>query len=210
MGNLLARLMGACLFFFGMNTLAGDLTCKDGTTGELYTSTTSHFACLYPTGNCTWWAAYMRPDLADAGITGDAGYWCDNAENLNFLVGPDPREGAIAVFSRPGHVAYVESFKEDGDGSFDVSEMDATGKLGSGVLYATYHPNSDGTYNRNGLGSWTLRGFIYEKDPATISLPTNGNYAWEPRDGADSCFSGLKHYRVDDGEIGEQVSMGIS
>ncbi|QQS21331.1 MAG: CHAP domain-containing protein [Candidatus Moraniibacteriota bacterium] len=161
MKGTVKKIVGMGLFLFGVNTFAGDLTCYG------YTSTTNHFDCnVAPanSGNCTWWAAYKRSDLAAAGITGNAGLWYDNAKNLGFNVGSDPRVGAVVVFSNPGHVAYIES-KSD-DGSFSVSEMDAYGSVGfdKGVNYATYHLNGDGTYHRNsGTTSWTLRGFIYDR-----------------------------------------------
>ena len=59
--------------------LAGDLTCYG------YTSTTSHFACGTH-GNCVWWAAYIRPDIA-AVISGsgwNGGQWYDNLASDGF------------------------------------------------------------------------------------------------------------------------------
>lgn len=169
MKTILSSAIGTCLLFYGAGVIAGDSKCTDINTGKEYTSTTSYFACNYPNGNCTWWAAHMRPDLAAAGITGDAGAWYVNAQNLNFYVGATPRVGAVAVFSNPSHVAYVE--KRHDDGSFDVSEMDYYHSKGftQGVNYATYHPNSDGTYHRNsGSQKWTLLGFIYGKKPSSV------------------------------------------
>ncbi|MEF3692369.1 MAG: hypothetical protein V3574_04935 [Candidatus Moraniibacteriota bacterium] len=64
----------------GDTVFSGDLKCYG------YTSTTSYFQCgAY--GNCTWWAAFMRPDLASAGISGDARYWYNNAGELGFNLG---------------------------------------------------------------------------------------------------------------------------
>lgn len=95
----------------GNIVFSGDLKCYG------YTSTTSYFQCgTY--GNCTWWAAFMRPDLATAGISGDAKYWYGNAGDLGFNLGSKPKVGAIAVFSDFGHVAYVEGVNSDGSSVF--------------------------------------------------------------------------------------------
>lgn len=199
MSNLFARLIGVCVFFFGVNALAGDLVCYG------YTSTTSHFECG-DHGNCTWWAAYKRPDIASA-ITGsgwNGGQWSDKLRNLSFMVGAEPEDGAIAEFE--GHVAYVE--KAHADGSFDVSEMDWYKSQGfeDGINHATYYPGSGNTYHRNTdlgsdvKGSWTLKGFIYQKDPATIpgnqfTVRKVGNYAWYPFD--TSCIKAQAWYGLD-------------
>lgn len=158
-------LIGVLLSFPVAISQAGDTQCKDVQTNTVYPSTTNHFECLYPTGNCVWWAAYKRPDIA-AVISGsgwNGGQWIDKLKTLGFAIGLEPRVGAIAEFSDPGHEVYVENIHTNG--SFDVSEMDATGLLGSGGVYhATYYPNGDGTYNRNGGSTrWTLKGFIYPK-----------------------------------------------
>ena len=63
-----------------------------------YTSTSTRFPCGTH-GNCTWWAAHKRPDLVEAGISGNGGEWYDNARRLGFYVGSNPHVGAIAVFS---------------------------------------------------------------------------------------------------------------
>ena len=153
---------------FATTVNAGDFQCLDTQANITYTSTTSWFFCNiapWNSGNCTWWAAFKRSDLAAAGITGDAGLWYDNAKNLGFNVGSEPRDGAIAVFSSPSHVAYTEKAKDDG--SFDVSEMDAYASKGfnRGVNHATYHPDGGGKYHRNNgtIGGWTLKGFIYDR-----------------------------------------------
>lgn len=87
------KLIAVCFLVLSSvdTSVGGDLVCYG------YTSTTSWFACGSH-GNCTWWAAYKRPDLAAAGITGNAGLWYDNAKNLGFNVGSQPKVGATAVF----------------------------------------------------------------------------------------------------------------
>lgn len=181
--NVLQVIVSVCLMLSGVRAIAGDLDCYGKT------STTSHFECLFPTGNCVWWAAYMRPDLA-AAITGSGwsgGQWYDQFKKRGFSVGQEPRGGAIVEFNPPGHVAYVK--KVNGDGSFDVSEMDATGRLGSGGIYdATYYPdepNNNGTvtYHRNSgpKGGWTLKGFIYKENrPYNLNIHYDGNVGWYP------------------------------
>jgi len=196
--RITAKVMGMCLFLFGMNVFAGDLTCYG------YISTTNHFACnIAPanSGNCVWWAAYKRPDLASAGITGNAGEWYDNAKNLGFNVGSEPRIGAIVVFSNPGHVAYTES--ASGDGSFGVSEMDAYGSVGfnKGVNYATYYPNGDGTYHRNdGTTRWTLKGFIYKWIPTLQCSPISPTrqVCWLPKSPTDVSCENATAWGIED------------
>lgn len=79
--------MGSSFLFLGMSAFTGDLTCYG------YTSTTNHFACNIPpanSGNCVWWAAYKRPDIAEK-ITGsgwNGGQWYGKLRNMGFLVDP--------------------------------------------------------------------------------------------------------------------------
>lgn len=173
MKRFLLFLIGACVLCFGKMVLAQDLQCYG------YTSTTSQFPCGAH-GNCTWWAAYMRPDLAAAGIHGNGKEWYNNASNLGFQVGSQPKVGAIAVFSNgtAGHVVYIKSL--GGNGSFGASEMEWFGSQGfvDGVNNATYSPNSNGTYNRNGNGSWVLTGFIYRRLSGTNSYCDSINSSW--------------------------------
>jgi hypothetical protein len=194
------RLVGGCFLLSGAIAFAGDLTCYG------HTSTTSHFECL-STGNCVWWAAYKRPDLA-AAITGsgwNGGEWYDKFRNLGFAVGSEPKERAVVEFSSPGHVAFVEHAYPDG--SFDVSEMDAYGRLGSGGVYhATYYPDGGGKYHRNSgpAGGWTLKGFIYESGRAyDITLYRAGNVGWYPR--VDICQNAEYWYRLSE-EDGKTIA----
>lgn len=165
------------------NEVAAEQFCKG------FNSPGNPFACG-DFGNCTWWAAHKRGDLKVTMLR-SAKYWYDEAKKVGFETGQQPRKDAVAVFSiEPfGHVAYVE--KVYTDGSFDVSEMDATGQLGNGVLYSNYKPLS-GRYSRNGGGSnWSLIGFIYPKgmteaenfcDPTKrkCDLSVYGNIGWFP------------------------------
>lgn len=186
-------ILGGTLFICAV-AFAGDLQCYG------YTSTTSHFACT-TVGNCTWWAAYKRPDIAAAvsGSGWDGGQWSGKLSGKGFSVGFQPKVGAIAEFSSPGHVAYVESVGENG--SFTVSEMDSTGSLGSGGVYsATYYQGSGSTYHRNtdrgtGVqGSWTSNGFIYRRLQGTNSycdnINTSWGICWTPSNTDVSCVGG--------------------
>lgn len=184
--------LGAFLFVCAMAFAADDpnLKCYE------YTSTTSRFPCGTH-GNCTWWAAYKRPDLAAAGIYGDAGEWYGNASSLGFPVGSTPKVGAVAVFSIPGHVAYVESLGENG--SFSVSEMNwfdsPNDGFSDGVNSGRYTRNANGTYRRNdGSKSWTLRGFIYRRLSGTNSYCDSINpywgICWAPSSTDVSCKGG--------------------
>lgn len=172
MKRVLLFLVSVSVLCFGKTVLAQDLQCYG------YTSTTSQFPCgTY--GNCTWWSAYKRPDLAAAGISGDARNWYGNSGNLGFQRGSAPKVGSIVVFSDGdfGHVAYLESLGDNG--SFSVSEMDWTGKFGSGVQSGTYTRNSNGTYSRNGgAQQWSLTGFIYRRLLGTDTYCDNLNSSW--------------------------------
>jgi len=95
--------------FMSVDTLANAEQCDVPTTGcYSYTSTTSHFVCnVCPnySGNCTWWAAYKRPDIARviSGSGWNGGQWYDNLRNKGFDVGSQPKVDAIVEFSSPGH-----------------------------------------------------------------------------------------------------------
>ena len=200
------KLIAVCFLVLSSvdTSVGGDLVCYG------YTSTTSWFACGSH-GNCTWWAAYKRPDLAAAGITGNAGLWYDNAKNLGFNVGSQPKVGATAVFwinndIQRGHVAHTESFGENG--AIKVSEMDYYKSVGfvDGVNYATYYPNGDGTYNRNGGSTrWTLRGFIYQKSnnpgsPITKCSQVSATQyvCWRTKDGTDLSCENATAWGIED------------
>ena len=73
----------------------------------------------FPYGYCTWYVSqrvYVPWD-------GNAGTWIYHAKSAGYSTGRTPRPGAIMVAAESsyGHVAYVE--KVNGDGTFDVSEM---------------------------------------------------------------------------------------
>lgn len=85
-------------------------------------------ASAYPYGQCTYWAAQMRPDIG-ASVSGNAWYWGTAAANAGFAVDGYPTRGAVAVFQPgvegawgAGHVAYVTAIGNNG--WFQVSEMD--------------------------------------------------------------------------------------
>ncbi len=173
-------------FFAHGDVLAGDYKCYNNT------STTNHFKCGSH-GNCVWWAAYKRPDLAKKIVGGgwDGGQWYNKFEKLGVSVGSQPEAGDIVEFSSPGHVAYVIDVFDDG--SFDVSEMDWYGSIGfvDGVNYATYHPAGSGKYRRgNGSMKWVLKGFIHqpnssekpqtEQEINTIPYAKSGKLLWFP------------------------------
>ncbi|QQS61182.1 MAG: CHAP domain-containing protein [Candidatus Moraniibacteriota bacterium] len=188
MNMLMKTVLYTLLFLSNMGVYAGTDECYG------YKSTTSHFACG-EYGNCVWWAAYMRPDIARV-ITGsgwNGGDWYAKLKGT-IPVGSVPEVGAIVEFE--GHVAFVKDILDEG--AFAVSEMDYYGQFGSGVQYATYTPNGDGTYQRNNESKkWTLNGFIYAEDPAvipgnTFTVRRVGNYAWHPAD--SSCINAKNWY----------------
>jgi surface antigen len=71
----------------------------------------------YPCGQCTWWAAYLRPDIPTSSALwprpAHASMWDDNWRALGLATTAVPEPGAIAVFepefvkNDEGHVAYV-------------------------------------------------------------------------------------------------------
>jgi surface antigen len=85
-------------------------------------------AAAFPWGECTYWAAQMRPDIGNS-VSGNAAYWATSAANAGFLVNGQPVVGSVAVFQPgvegawgAGHVAYVVATSNNG--WFQVSEMD--------------------------------------------------------------------------------------
>jgi surface antigen len=81
----------------------------------------------FPWGQCTYWAASMRPDIVGR-VWGNARDWAAEARWSGLPVGYTPNPGAVAVF-QPwtyfsdwyGHVAYVTRVGKNG--WFEVSEM---------------------------------------------------------------------------------------
>ena len=173
---------------------AGDSSC------EGFSSKNNPFVCgSY--GNCTWWAAYKRSDLKST-MTRSAVYWYEDAQGKGFPVGAVPLENAVVVFTATadnaaGHVAYIE--KVNSNGSFDVSEMDWFGSLGTGdgVQYATYSPVSGGYKRENGASVWVVKGFIYPLCNPTkwrCDLKVNGPIGWFPP--VDYCEQASQWYNM--------------
>ena len=80
----------------------------------------------------------------------------------------------------------------------------------SGVNHATYSRKPDGKYNRNGSGSWTLKGFIYERQQVvtdniiTVDIDWGYSVGWSPAN--VSCQNATRWYNVYDGIGGNQVA----
>ncbi|MCI5140497.1 MAG: CHAP domain-containing protein [Candidatus Electrothrix sp. ATG1] len=155
-----------------------------------YTSYKNRYYPCYSHGNCTWWAAYKRPDLKAFSL-GDAGSWYNNSLPHGYHVGNKPAVGAVAVFNNDGygHVAYVENVYDDG--SFQVTEMDYFGSFGDGMSLARYYPEN-GHYRRLPNGEkypeglqgtkWNVTGFIYYRDCMFITEDI-GVVCWDHEDG---------------------------
>lgn len=103
----------------------GDTSCYGYTNFR-----TDRWSCQYTgsAGNCTWWAAYKRPDLGVC-IQGNGGDWDNNAYLCGYSVASEPQVGDIAVLEAGeqyagsvGHVAYVETVNAD-QSKFYVSHM---------------------------------------------------------------------------------------
>ncbi len=190
---------GMILLFNGL-LIAGDFTCFG------YKSSTDHFSCGQH-GNCVWWAAYNRPDLAKkiVGSGWNGGQWSSRFEKMGFAVDLDPQPGDIVEFSSPGHVAYVTRVNDDG--SFNVSEMDWYGSQGfvDGVNRSTYYPAGDGNYHRNGGSmNWSIRGFIHPAYPPVLTLRKVGDVAWAPTN--RSCINAKRWYRITGGELVQSLT----
>ena len=86
-----------------------------------------HGADTYPYGQCTYYVASRR----NVTWGGNAWAWFENANGIR-PEGHVPVAGSIAVFHSGwfGHVAYVE--KVNGDGSFEISEMNFYAGNGGG------------------------------------------------------------------------------
>lgn len=151
-------LLGVAAFCFPPYVISGDADCKG------YKLIGNPFRCGIH-GNCVWWAIYKRPELGayevHDPVSEQFGSWYEIAKNAGFGVGQSPADGAIAVFSNPSHVAYIE--KANNDGSFYASEMDWYGRLGSGdgVQHETYYPFPGGYKRGKSNSVWATVGFIY-------------------------------------------------
>ncbi len=94
-----------------------------------YISPGNVFKCYQ--GNCTWWAAYKRPDLNFPKSGRDAKKWIRLAKDFGYVVNYDyPVMGSIAVFDELGgygHVVHVDKTYIGpflpGKAPFDASEM---------------------------------------------------------------------------------------
>ena len=81
----------------------------------------------FPYGQCTWWAANMRPDLIGS-VWGNAWHWVYEARWSGWKEGYNAERGAVVVFQPGaagagwyGHVAYVTAVGNNG--WFQISEM---------------------------------------------------------------------------------------
>ena len=93
-------------------------------------------------GQCTWWAAHVRPDIG-AKMSGNAGNWISVAQhNPSLTTSTSPKVDAIVVFPpgvagawSSGHVGHVVAVAPDGQ-SFRIDEMNfvAPGVVSQRVL----------------------------------------------------------------------------
>ena len=139
----------------------------------------NRYGCGIGYGNCTWYAAYRRPDLNfPTSGSHDAGTWISHARRLGFIIGDAPVSGAVAVINMGsvGHVAYVERRYQgpitvDYGVPFIAKEQDYYGSLpyglGSNKVYTAIYAFSHNSYYRrqssvNGFGDENeVYGFIY-------------------------------------------------
>lgn len=78
----------------------------------------------YDYGYCTWYVKNRRGASLPNGL-GNANTWYSRAYGMGMAVGSAPRPGAVGTTTRGeyGHVVYVESV--NGDGTINISEMNA-------------------------------------------------------------------------------------
>jgi len=78
----------------------------------------------YDYGYCTWYVKNRR-GASIPNMLGNANTWYSRAAAAGMAVGSEPRPGAVGTTTRGalGHVVYVESV--NGDGSINISEMNA-------------------------------------------------------------------------------------
>lgn len=88
----------------------------------------------YDYGYCTWYVKNRRGASIPNSL-GNANQWYSRAAGMGMAVGSVPRAGAVGTTTRgyAGHVVYVESV--NGDGSINISEMNAP--TWGGVTYRT-------------------------------------------------------------------------
>lgn len=86
----------------------------------------------YDWGYCTWYVKNRRGATLP-NMLGNANMWYYNAQRVGLPTGVEPRPGAVGTTTRGslGHVVYVESV--NGDGSIQISEMNAP--VFGGVTY---------------------------------------------------------------------------
>jgi surface antigen/peptidyl-tRNA hydrolase len=84
----------------------------------------------YALGNCTWYAYERRAELGRpvGSFWGNGGSWAYSAQAAGYVVNSTPKPGSLQVYyGSPGHVAIVESVKENGD--IVLSEMNYAGNF---------------------------------------------------------------------------------
>ncbi|MFA5358269.1 MAG: CHAP domain-containing protein [Patescibacteria group bacterium] len=176
---IMVTLLVVSLLWLCSASFAGDSDCCT------YHSPNNPFMCTTHTalghqgdhGNCTWWAAYKRPEVVGK-CTGNAIDWLAQARSHNIPTGNIPAVGSIAVFNSVvggvnyGHVAYVERVYSDDQ--FQVSEMG----------YNSWNCVKTREVNRGSYGG--LLGFIF---PSPVGYTASG---W---DGTVSPFIESAYYR---------------
>jgi CHAP domain len=105
-------------------------------------------------GQCTWYAAGMRPDL-DGIERYDASTWLTYAQRASIPTGKTPLVGSIAVSTTAdhgvGHVAYVAGVENNG----------ATLILDEANLQTPQHPEEGGVFLNIATPASDFQGYIY-------------------------------------------------
>lgn len=157
-------------------------------------------------GNCTWWAAHKRPDIAetktDSGWHGK--YWIEKTKDNFDIIYPSQLDennvppvdvtGSIIVWGASpkndsGHVAYVE--KDYGNGKIKFSQMNCGSDYGvSSLDNFLVGQLSDGVLSNGEKSYMPLLGFILP-DETKYNLPSDVYYE-------DSLQQGPVRFNSDD------------
>lgn len=136
-------------------------------------------------GQCTWYAWGRAYELTGVKLPcrNDAKTWYSVASNNGYLVGADPVENAIAVWSKRkyGHVAYVEAVNGNNviisESNWKKTTSDNQYSLKKGIEY--YSGRTTLTKNEMQTRYGTFLGYIYLTGSGSVSVPVSASGKWK-------------------------------
>lgn len=136
-------------------------------------------------GQCTWYAWGRAYELTGVKLPcrNDAKTWYSVASNNGYLVGADPVENAIAVWSKGkyGHVAYVEAVNGNNvtisESNWKKTTSDNQYSLKKGIEY--YSGRTTLTKNEMQTRYGTFLGYIYLTGSGSVSAPVSASGKWK-------------------------------